>query len=152
IVAIGVKARSAIMLAGHRADIAMWYSKGQGVTSSALLLPMPALPLSDFFGRYRVDLANVPVWDRALPPAKYQFIDDAPGEQSLPGGGRVFPHPISAPVAAAENRWQASPFADQQVLHAATGAVQDLGLGRRSTPDYLGVALSALDLSGHAFG
>ncbi len=164
IVTFSLKARTAIMLAGHRADAVTWFDGGAGawVTSSAYTTsPVPfvgkflqAHPVENDFGKS---------WSRVLPDRAYLFEDNAAGEKpplgpDLSGRGAtaVFPHVLKGqsdnPDAGFYAAWQASPFSDAYLGQMAQAAVDALGLGQGRGTDFLGVSFSALDFAGHDFG
>jgi Type I phosphodiesterase / nucleotide pyrophosphatase len=157
VVTISVKARSSIMLAGHRADTVLWMdeSTGELLTSSAYGAEIPA------FAREMVG-ANPPaadfsrVWGLAAPAATYTGGRSVAGEGPPAGWKTSFPHPLSAgektPGAAFFARWRTSPFADAYLERLATAAVDDMKLGNGSGVDFLGVGFSAPDYVGHSFG
>ena len=157
VVTLSLKPRSAIMLAGHKADAVVWFDDGSWASSKAYgggQVPfvrqfVAAHPVEQGFGR---------TWERRLPEAQYRYADDAPGEHGIEGWGRTFPHVIEADRgSAAANRrgyehWESSPFADAYLGQLAAAAVRDMKLGQRGVTDYLGVSFSTLDLVGHNYG
>ena len=96
------------------------------------------------------------VWERTLPPGAYQGEDEVPGEGTVAGWTRSFPHPLGLPGGKADiefyGRWQRSPFADEYVARMAMASIDALKLGRGNTTDFLGVSFSAADGAGHVFG
>lgn len=155
-VSISLKARSAIGLAGHEADAVVWIGPmGAVMTSSAYAPAVP--PFAAAFVKTRPPSQDSgKVWDRSQPVSKYQYADDAPGER--PGGGwtATFPHPLGGetegPGAVFYAHWEQSPYSDEYLEQLVEAAIDDLQLGAREAPDFLGVSFSALDLVGHTFG
>jgi predicted AlkP superfamily pyrophosphatase or phosphodiesterase len=157
VVSLSAKARSAIMLAGHSAQVAVWFEANTGswVTSSAYdsgleFLPrfLKARPVEQDFGRS---------WTKLLPESAYLYPDDAPGEHPpISGWTRVFPHALRGlnehPDATFYAAWRASPFIDEYLAAMAKAAVDELRLGRGRATDLLAVSFSALDVVGHDFG
>jgi predicted AlkP superfamily pyrophosphatase or phosphodiesterase len=159
VVTLSLKARSAIMLAGHGGDAVTWLSDAMDTwqTSSAYAkAPVPAVkafvsgnPITADYGK---------TWNRLLPPARYDGPDDGLGETSLRGWTRSFPHLLrgdSSDTRADRDfyeQWQRSPFADAYLGRFAAALVASLELGQRDTIDMLGVSFSTPDLVGHAFG
>ncbi len=153
VVAIAVKDRSAILLAGHRADAAVWFDRSQGRFST-----------SDYYG------AKVPEWaseeNRRL--AEYQksgyawvrtaasagIEDDQPFEGTTRGTSRVFPHLVPATQQSGQfsHHFVITPEADRSVLRLAKAAVEAEGLGADEVPDLLLVSLSAHDFVLHSYG
>jgi predicted AlkP superfamily pyrophosphatase or phosphodiesterase len=157
IVTASLKARTAVMLAGRRADAATWFDdEGEWVTSTTYAkAPVP-------FVQRVVDAHPMAreleaVWAPALAPEAYLFRDAGTGERPPPGWTSSFPHPLAPPTpsateAARYERWDRSPYADDYLGRLAEAAVDDLKLGRGPGLDYLAISFSALDRIGHRFG
>ncbi len=151
IVSVSLKTRSAIMMAGHGADAALWFDKGRWITSSAFSAEVPAFATA-FAAAHPIDFAHQPAWQRLRPLADYAFTDDGVGENPPRGWSPRFPHAFADDGNAAE-LWTHSPAADEHVVDLAIAAVGALGMGGRpATTDFLGLSFSTLDLVGHAFG
>lgn len=157
VVTFSLKARSAITLAGHKADSATWFDSSEGAwaTSSAYgTMPFvedyaKAHPAKEDYGK---------TWSLSLPEPAYLYGEKALGAVAPDGWELSFPHPLrgkadstSADTAFYE-QWSSSPFADTALTHLAEAAVDKLGLGKGSGTDYLGVGYSTPDYVGHAFG
>lgn len=150
---VSLKARSAIGLAGHSADAVLWLDEsGQWQTSSAYAeTPLPFV--SSFAKANPISAYSGKVWDRSLPPEKYQYSDEPAGEK--PGGGwtPAFPHPLGAAGDRTFlSRFETSPFCDEYVEKMAEAEVDALELGQGDRTDFLGVSFSSVDYVGHAFG
>jgi predicted AlkP superfamily pyrophosphatase or phosphodiesterase len=157
VVTMSVKERTAITLAGGRADAATWFSAAAGgfVTSSAyasVQVPfiaafMKANPISADVGK---------VWARTLPAERYLYSDAGNGEKPAAYWSTEFPHALKAkgdaPDAQFFEAWQSSPFSDDYLGRLAAASVDALKLGQTKGTDFLGVSFSALDLVGHDFG
>jgi predicted AlkP superfamily pyrophosphatase or phosphodiesterase len=153
---ISLKARSAILLAGRKADAVTWVEKGNWVTSSAYT----ETPVA-FVG---TALAKIPMsrsadgsWAKLLPAKSYLYRDDATEERPPSGWTNVFPHPLrsesSTPGTVSASLWERSPEADAYLAKLAIAKVSALTLGTGAAPtDFLGISFSSLDLLGHAFG
>jgi predicted AlkP superfamily pyrophosphatase or phosphodiesterase len=157
VVTFSLKARSAITLAGHKADAVTWFepSSGSWVTSAAYGT-MPFVeefakkhPVTDDYGK---------TWSLSLPESAYLYDENATGAATVEGWSTTFPHPLrgreegSSPDAAFFSEWSSSPFADFYLTKLAEAAVDSLGLGKSGGTDYLGVGYSSVDYVGHAFG
>ncbi len=155
VISFSMKARSAIMLGGKKADAVTWFDTGKGlwVTSRAYALRgvpfvqrfVDANPVGKYFGR---------VWDRSMPLAAYQFADEDANERP-PNWTTTFPHALTGTGKADEHffeQWRDSPFADEYLGEMAIDAVDRLKLGRKDRTDFLAVSFSALDAVGHDFG
>ncbi len=152
VVAISYKDRGAILPAGHRPDIALWYdSQIPGFTTStyyASELPawlvqwQAAHPLSAITGEWTPH-------DRKALAARGS--DEAPGEGDWKGYGTSFPH---APERSQDpsSTLRASPGASEYLLELARAAVDAYDLGRDATPDLLILSISGTDYVGHTFG
>jgi predicted AlkP superfamily pyrophosphatase or phosphodiesterase len=157
VVTMSIKERTAITLAGSRADAATWFDAAAGglVTSSAYAsAPVPfvaafvkANPVTADFGK---------AWTRALPADRYLFADAGRGEKPAAYWSPEFPHPLKAkgeaPDAGFFEAWVGSPFSDDYLGRLAMASVDALRLGQGTGTDYLGVSFSALDYVGHDFG
>lgn len=154
-VAIALKARSAVFIAGRKPDVAVWYDAGAGgmTTSRAYAHAVPSwlvqfardVPTSRFFSS---------VWD-ARDPALYAeatgIADDSPGEGSEHGLGAAFPH-LLANTERPERAIVETPFADRLVSRTVAVALDAIELGRDDVPDFLAISYSAHDYAGHNWG
>lgn len=151
------KDRSAILMAGKKADGVYWYDKsvGQLVTSSFY-----EQELAGFIQRYNldspVDRFNPKAWRRLKPESFY--LEHA--RQDLFAGEHVienknFPYQM-APKSSDDHYFRSmvkrTPFADQYILDAAEYIIDTQELGQDDAPDLLAVGLSATDYVGHAWG
>jgi predicted AlkP superfamily pyrophosphatase or phosphodiesterase len=157
VVAMSVKARAAIMLAGHRADAVLWMDEATGelLTSSAYGDEMPSFA-REFVQANPISADFSKTWTLTAPAASYTGGHSILGEGSPAGWTTTFPHPLSAADKAPGNaffaRWRASPFADAYLGRLAAAAVDRMKLGGDSSIDFLGIGFSATDYVGHAFG
>jgi len=153
-VAIAIKARAAVVMAGRHPDLAIWYEPGAGgmTTSTAYAkVPPPWLvalakvkPVSRFF------TATWEALDAALLARETAIADDGPGEANQHALGRAFPHRLALTTSPARAFLQ-TPYADEVVLDTAYAALDDLDLGADST-DLLALSFAAHDFAGHAWG
>jgi predicted AlkP superfamily pyrophosphatase or phosphodiesterase len=157
IVTVSYKARTAVMLAGRRADASTWFDDEGEWTTSTTYATAPVPFVQRFIAGHPMERQLDAGWTRTLAPEAYLFDDDAPGERPPAGWSAVFPHPLRAAepwatAAAKFERWDRSPFADEYLGGLAEAAIDELTLGRHGTTDYLAVSFSALDRVGHRFG
>jgi predicted AlkP superfamily pyrophosphatase or phosphodiesterase len=154
--AVGGKDRAAIPLAGRSANGAYWFdsSNGQWVTSR----------------RYRDEY---PAWMKALNEPKIADSHfgtpwepvpvDADAYRSagivMPPGwtaGRAFSHALGGSIFRPETSFYSdvfqSPFVDEGLVTVAKALLENEGLGRDDSPDFLGLAFSAVDGVGHVHG
>jgi predicted AlkP superfamily pyrophosphatase or phosphodiesterase len=154
-VAIGLKARGAVFVAGRKPDLAIWYEAAAGgmTTSKRYASEAPAWlvqlakdkPASRFFTQ---------TWearDPALLARVTGIADDAPGEGSMYGLGTTFPHALAqsdAPGRAIVH----TPFADDLVFETAVAALDGMQLGTADATDLLAISFNAHDYAGHLWG
>ena len=157
VVTMSMKERTAIMLAGDRADAVVWFNPVAGgfVTSSAYTsVPVPFVAEFVKANPVTADLGRT--WTRTLPDGQYLFADAGRGEKPAAYWTAEFPHAIGAragtPDAQAFEAWESSPFSDDYLGRMAIASVDALKLGQGDGTDFLGVSFSALDLVGHDFG
>ena len=159
VIALSYKDRSAILLGGKLANLALWFDDASGafITSDYYADALPdwaarfnaARPADRYFGAR---------WEKAFPEAAYALAapDDRPEETPLPGGGRTFPHEITGGLAqpgpAFYTAFTFSPFANDVLVELAKRAIEGEQLGRDEFPDLLAISLSTNDLVGHYFG
>jgi len=163
--AIAGKDRGAILLAGKRPQLALWWDRECGGFSSsthyASALPewVQAWNRAWHARAGEAPSAWTPLESEAL--AELELApDDQEGESLGLDGRRSFPHappPISKPPSAKELARLAefsfrSPLVDAHVLELATRALAELELGRDEATDLLALSFSARDSVGHLFG
>ncbi len=158
VITVAGKDRAAILLGGRKADAAYWEEHGRFITSRYYRDKLPPW-VAAFNAEGRVSAAFGRVWDRLLPPEVYfalQGPDDAPGEATDFGLGRVFPHLINGGNEAITPAFFAafanSPFDAELVGAFAERAVVEERLGRHAGTDLLGLSFSQLDAIGHSYG
>jgi predicted AlkP superfamily pyrophosphatase or phosphodiesterase len=155
VVALSLKERSAIMLAGHGADAALWMDGTEWATSSVYsTAPVPAVKA--FLDAHPLTADAGKSWNRLLPPGSYPESDDDPTEKPPAGWTRTFPHALKTVGAAIDqtflSQWERSPFADAYLGQLASALVRSMELGKHGGTDVLAISFSTPDLIGHAFG
>jgi len=157
VVGVALKDRSAILLAGAKADGAYWISADCGclITSSYYHAAAPAW-VEAFNRRDLPDSFYGEVWkpfleDRSL-YERYARQDDFPSEKY--GTDRVFPHHFrgSPPDREFYDDVMNSALGDEIVLAAALAAIEGHTLGTDDTSDLLAVSFAGVDRVGHDFG
>ncbi len=135
VVSLSLKDRSAILMGGHRADVALWFNESAGafVTSTYYRTDLPAWA-SDFNAKRIPDSFAGRPWT---------FLN--PG----PGSGRTMP---AQPGAGLYRAIGASPFGNDLLLALAESALTAERLGQRGVTDLFAVSFSANDGVGHAYG
>ena len=157
IVTFSLKARAAIMMAGHKADGATWFDTGSGLwqTSNAY----GSLPfLADYTKTHPVKADYGKTWTLALPEKDYRYDEKSLSAVPPDGWELTFPHPLrgkaasNEPDAAFYGQWLTSPFADTYLTQMAIYTADQLGLGKGGGTDFLAISYSSPDYVGHAFG
>ena len=159
VVAVSLRERCAILMAGHRGDAAYWYEGGGGagnfVTSTYYMRQAP--PWLEQWNRQRfADRYAGQLWTRLLPDTrlyeKYAGRDDVEGEWDR--RDIRFPHHIRGkpPEIRFYDDFRRTPFADEMTLDVALEALKGHELGKDEAPDILAVGFAATDVIGHTYG
>ncbi|MBJ6121574.1 alkaline phosphatase family protein [Sphingomonas mollis] len=142
VVSVAGKDRAAVMMGGHKVDELWWWDGKTYVTYAGRAIPPVVQRTRDavaaMLAKPQAPLP-LPGWCKPL---------DRPitvGTQTL-GQGRF------ARDAGDAKAFRASPASDAAVLAMAAGLVQDMKLGRNTTPDIISIGLSATDYIGHSVG
>ncbi len=156
VVSLSLKARSAIMLAGHGGDAVTWLSETlDGWETSTAYASGPVSAVSAFVAANPIEADFGKVW---TPSARYREPDAGLGEAPPPGWTATFPHALAglprttSADAAYYLQWERSPFADAYLGRMAAALAASMQLGKHDGTDVLAVSFSSPDLVGHAFG
>lgn len=157
VVGIALKDRAAILMAGHHANAAYWYSAegGNFTTSSYYARSLPEW-LTNWNKLHRVDHFSGKTWNRLLKDQsvyeKYAGRDEVEGEWDRKDV--IFPHGIrgNPPSILFYNDFQRTPFADELTLEVALLAKKAHQLGEGPATDILAIGFSATDFIGHTYG
>lgn len=160
VVSLSIKARSAIMLAGHGGTSVTWLSDSlDGWQTSTAYTAAPVPEVEAYVKSHPIEDDKGRRWARLLPSVRYRDIDDGLGEAPPEGWTNRFPHVLSGEkpreggrTAPFYSQWERSPYADAYLGEMAAALVKSLRLGQRDTTDVLAVSFSSPDLVGHAFG
>lgn len=159
VVTLALKARSAIMLAGHGSDSTTWVSETlDSWETSTQFTKEPVPQVKAYLSAHPISADFGKVWTRLLPERQYKAADAGLKEDPPKGWGATFPHPLTGnpgatkPDAVYYDQWQHSPFADEYVARMAAALIESEQLGKHAKTDFLGVSFSSPDLVGHAFG
>jgi predicted AlkP superfamily pyrophosphatase or phosphodiesterase len=155
---ISNKDRSAILMAGARADGAYWDESGRFVTSRYYREALPEW-VEAFNSRHLVESWFGKTWERILDPALYDAVqgpDDAEAEMVDKGLDRTFPHVIDGgiryPGANFYGAFDNAPFATEFLAAFARELIEQENLGADDVPDLLCVSFSQVDSIGHNYG
>jgi predicted AlkP superfamily pyrophosphatase or phosphodiesterase len=159
VVSLSLKARSAIMLAGHSGDAVTWLSDDlDGWTTSTAFTPTPVTEVGTYVAANPIEADYGRKWEKLLPNNRYTDPDDGLGEVAPIGWTSSFPHVLSGKAGdtaagpAYYLQWERSPYADAYLGRMAAGLVESMRLGKHDTADVLAVSFSSPDLVGHQFG
>ena len=150
VVGISMKGRSAVLCAGKKPDVAVFYdSEARGMTTSSYYAPKRRLPpwLTDFNKANPVE----PLLQRWEPMnaamLERRFGPDARAGEMFPS----FPHdPREAP-----DPWKAflsTPESSEYLIAAAYAVVKAERMGLDEAPDFLALSVSGTDTVGHVWG
>ncbi|MFN8006236.1 MAG: alkaline phosphatase family protein [Terriglobia bacterium] len=157
VVGVSLKDRSAILMAGPRADAAYWYSSQSGkfTTSTYYATQLPDW-LTTWNKLHRVDPFAGKSWTRLLSDLDLYEKLAGPDRNEGEGDGKdnVFPHAIrgNPPDTLFYENFQKTPFADEVTMEVALLAMKAHHLGRDLSTDILAISFSATDFIGHTYG
>jgi predicted AlkP superfamily pyrophosphatase or phosphodiesterase len=157
VVSLSLKARSAIMLAGRHGEAVTWLTSSlDGWQTSTAFSAAPVPAVQQFVDAAPIAADYGKSWTLRLPASRYQGVDAGEKEDPPAGWTASFPHVLAGsgkrPDQAFYEQWQHSPFADAYLGRFAAALVESLQLGKRGSPDILGIGFSSPDTAGHAFG
>jgi len=157
VVAVSLKDRSAILMAGPRGDAAYWYetSGGNFITSTYYMSEAPDW-LEKWNGQHLPDQYAGQEWKRLLEDEnlyeKYAGPDAIEGEWDRKD--IVFPHSIrgAPPGRGFYDGLRRTPFVDEMTLSVSLEAMKAHQLGVDNSTDILAIGFSATDIVGHTYG
>ena len=143
-VAVAGKDRAAVMMGGRAVD-QRWYWDGKRFASDL----RAAVPASVT----RANAAVAALLAAPQPPLEPpELCSDKARVVPIEGGGKPVGAGRFERAAGDGNAFRSSPAFDGAVLALAAGLIQELQLGRDSSPDLLSIGLSATDYVGHSYG
>lgn len=152
VVSIALKDRSAILLGGQRADLALWMDpSSQTWVSSSYYLKDKKLPnwVEKINSNLLAKRGETFLWEQSSLPDTSLAISnihrEGPYVKAL---GDSFPHTITRGTVSE----LASPEGLEITVAAAEKAVEELNLGKSNGPDLLAISFSSHDYVGHGFG
>ena len=157
VVGVSLKDRSAILMAGRRADAAYWFENlgGNFITSTYYMQSAPEW-LERWNGRHFADGYRSKQWTRLIADEKlyekYAGPDAVEGEWDRKD--IVFPHAIRGKPPRPEfyDDFRRTPFADEMTLGIALEAMKAHEIGSDHLTDILAIGFSATDNIGHTYG
>ena len=158
VVALSLKSRSAIGLAGHAGDAVTWFEETLGVGSfmtSTAFSPRPVAAVRSFIQRDSFEKEFGQLWTLRDSPDQYRFPDAGVGERPRNPRIGLFPHATKGLTDSRNDKfllWRESPLSDAYLGRMAISLVDAFALGQRQATDFLGVGFSSTDTVGHAFG
>jgi predicted AlkP superfamily pyrophosphatase or phosphodiesterase len=150
VVAISLKARAAISMAGHGADSVTWLNGENWATSTAYgHSPRPEIEAYVKSHPIKADFGKPLGVNREEHGTNTTFL-------GAPSGSNAIPEPVSGVLPSTSvksyDQWEASGFSDAYLEKLAEVEIGELKLGRGSGTDVLAISFSALDIVGHAKG
>ena len=159
VVSVSGKDRGSILMGGRNPDLALWYDKDGGYTSSTYYLPAIPLWVSDFNKNLNVRSYKDSTWSRLKEPHIYSDFaraDNFKGEKIISkknGAKPILPLNFSEmPTGSLLNGFYEYPQGDRSLVSLAIESISRLRLGKGNHPDILFLGLSATDGVGHHFG
>lgn len=160
VVALSLKDRGAVLLAGRQPDAVYWFEddEGQFVTST-YYRDAPHAWIREFHQSRPAERWFGHTWRQLREDVNYDNFagpDQVPGEGTGVGQGVTFPHPLTAGLTQPGSKYfQAlynSPFANDLLWELAQAALAGENLGRGEKCDLLCLSFSANDPIGHCWG
>lgn len=157
VVSISLKARSAIMLGGHKPDAVIWLDETDGEwTTSTAFATAPAPFFAEYIAKHPLKAEIGRRWDRSLPIGQYVYDYSTADRRKIALVTKEFPHIVKGTGTevggAFTDAWESSPYSDEYLNALALAAIDGLQLGRGRATDFLAISFSALDKVGHDFG
>ena len=159
VVSLSGKDRSAVLMGGKDPDLALWYDKAGGYTTSDYYFPALPLWIKNFNNNLNVSSYKDSVWKRLKDDhiyAKYARSDDFLGEKIFSKNKKS---KAILPFAFREmsrrsllTGFYEFPQGDRSLINLAMDAVDRMDLGKDNAPDLLFLGLSATDGVGHHYG
>ena len=153
VIALSLKARASIMMAGHAGNTVAWLEDSGSWATSTTYAKSPDRAVDAFVRAHPIEPDESRVWTLLRPASTYAFDDDGLAEQVPDGWTAKFPHSLARPAGVDRifyDNWRRTPFADQYLGRMAASISRDLG--HRQGIDLLALSFSALDYVGHRFG
>jgi predicted AlkP superfamily pyrophosphatase or phosphodiesterase len=148
VVTVALKDRSAILMGGHRADLAIWFDAESfsWVTSDYYAAALPAW-LVTINQSLQKKLGTELVWEKKIegPSPDNKFVPVTKYNADM---GLAFPH--KAKVGSPSTLM--FPIAIDMPGEVAISALKEMRLGQKKSTDILAISFSSHDYVGHSFG
>lgn len=147
VVSLALKDRAAILLGGHRSDLALWFDPSifQWVSSSYYVPELPQW-VRDINASLLKESGTKISWEATKVAKKNPLLD--PNNKYLKEVGVAFPHSTTVGSPAS----MMFPLAVDLPVQLAKKAISEFDLGQDSTTDLLAMSFSNHDYVGHSFG
>lgn len=143
VVSVSGKDRSAVMLGGHNADLALWWTQAGFTTYAGKESSIPKEIADKVNAKVRKSYGSPSVLK--LPAACAAKSRETKLTDSISIG-------TLENLPANSKRWRATPAMDAFTVDAALAAVKSFNLGGKGTTDLLAVSFSGTDYAGHYYG
>ncbi|MAB88153.1 MAG: hypothetical protein CMJ90_01675 [Planctomycetes bacterium] len=158
VVSLSWKDRSAILMGGRSADVAVWGDKASGswISSTRFMQKLPAW-LEEINAARPFDKWHGRVWERVAPDAMYAgLVDDRVFEIATATGHRTLPRAVTGGLAEPGplfyEEMYGTPFGNAALMELVEAAISNEKLGQDEVPDLLCIGFSANDSCGHRYG
>ena len=154
-IAVAIKDRSAILMAGHHANGVYWLDplNGNFISSTFYTQALPSW-VSAFNQSAAKDKEINQPWDLDKKLQDLSHLDNQPDEAAFPGETEpVFPH--NDPKKSGKYGYQRLkhlPAGNTLTVDFAVETIEQENLGLDDTPDLLNISFSQPDIMGHQFG
>lgn len=143
VVAIAGKDRSAVLLGGHRPDLALWWD---GKVFSTYKKSTARLPQA-------LSRINAAVTDEIAHPAMLPIPRQCRSrEEAVVISDKLTVGTLQPRKAGEGTAWRSTPLLDTRTMDLVLATVAEMHLGKGPATDLLAISLSATDYVGHAFG
>ena len=150
------KDRAAILMGGHEADGAWWYSRSSGAWVTSPYYGAPESQpewVAAFNDEDRLAVHFGTAWEPLLPLEHTSAYDIEPLDRG--SFADTFPHALGGYTVERSAFYASiyrSPFVDDYLGNFAEALIEAEDLGGDEVPDLLALSFSALDTVGHGFG
>ncbi|MDF3077975.1 MAG: alkaline phosphatase family protein [Sphingobacteriaceae bacterium] len=151
---IALKDRGAILPAGHTPNAAFWYDGGNGnwITSTFYMKELPEW-LKKFNDQKLVEKYMKQDWNTLYPISTYvQSSPDNNPYETKYAGATTPTFPIKTSEMKGYAAIRSTPYGNTLTFDMARALIDNEGMGRDQTTDFLAVSLSSIDHLGHQLG